>query len=173
MARLPRVAHTVDTPANWAFLGCGNLQGVHNVAISAVKSQVVPCPVDHGANLVAAAQDVKQVEPQPGKPRGRTSEAHTFDLDNRLVPTDGGHCAFVAVTEVAKVSPVRCRTNLLANEPSLLHRDRSHHGQRSAILADASDIADSPDVGMSSHLQSRQRVDASSHMRQAKLTDRQ
>ncbi len=40
-----------------------SLHAIHDVAIAAIKCQIVPCPIGDCADLVAATQEIEQVEP--------------------------------------------------------------------------------------------------------------
>ena len=44
------------------------LEGIHNVAISTIKGEVVPAPIGDGADAIASTHEIEEVQEEPSEP---------------------------------------------------------------------------------------------------------
>ena len=51
-----------------------SLERIHDVAIAAIEGEVVPGPVGDGADPVASAHQVEEVQEEPAKPGDRAAD---------------------------------------------------------------------------------------------------
>src|ERR671910_2717143 len=102
-------------------------------------------PADDNEQPVLEADQVPEVDEQPGRPGGKAAEPYAFDVGDCRCSPDRGQVALVAVAESAVFAPSQPRADDAGRVPPLLYRDgcetRQHDGL-AARVTDADHVAD-------------------------------
>src|ERR671918_2382865 len=102
-------------------------------------------PADEDEHPILEADQVPEVDEQPGRPGGKAAEPDAFDVGDCRCAADRGQVALVAVAEHPMLAPLQPRADEAGRVPSLLHRDRCDTRQEDGLaawVADADHVAD-------------------------------
>ncbi|MEY3169612.1 MAG: hypothetical protein RL421_855, partial [Actinomycetota bacterium] len=69
------------------------------MTITAIKSQIVPGPIRHGADFVSSTKEIKEVEPEPHVPSDDTADTNSLNFNDRLMASNSRHRTFIDVLE--------------------------------------------------------------------------
>src|SRR5258705_8248717 len=115
--------------------------------------EIIPRPVDQHEELVAKADQLNDVNPEPHHPRDKTARLHPKDIRDRRVAADRGERALIPIPERLERQPAQLALDVAGDRVPHLNRHRRDHRQRLAVLLAIRRIADDEDLRVSHHLQ--------------------
>src|SRR3712207_444131 len=102
-------------------------------------------PADEDEQPVLEADQVPEVDEQPGRPGGEAAQPDAFDVGDRRCSADSGQVALVAVAEGAVRAPSEPRADDARSVPPLLHRDGCNARQHDGLAVHITDADHVPE----------------------------
>ena len=102
-------------------------------------------PANENEQPILEADQVPEVDKEPGRPGEKAAEPHSFDVGDRRCSADRGQVALVAVAEGVVLAPSQPRADDAGRVSPLLHRHGCDTRQRDGLaarVADANHVAD-------------------------------